>query len=690
MKKALKKIFLFTIFGISFFISSDRIEFLVSERYQDLSTEIFRTISSHHYTQKIDSENFNALYIDALLEELDPSKNLFLNHEVKYFKHKSTNLNEGNKNFDINLAYIILNSYFNRLIEVSRYQIQLLEENNFDLFTDEHIDIFAEDNEYASTSSELKDRWRKTTKNDFIVSILANDDQDEILNNLKKRYERRIKRVLQRNDEDIFLLAINIMTRQFDPHSTYLSPYNAEDFEIDMSLKLGGIGALLSNSATEDFAIIVSLVPGGPAEKNNELKPNDKIVKVKQHNEDTFQDVTGWRIDEVVQKVRGEPQTTVTLEIIPGDAEDNSIRKIVEIEREIVELEERAAKSKIYSLNKNGKIYKIGIINLPSFYLDFDAWQSRDPNYTSSSRDVRNILEEFKIQSVDAVLVDLRNNSGGALTEANKLTGLFTSAGATLQIKESNGNIIPLGDRRVSQVWSKPMAVLVNRYSASASEIFAGAIQDYQRGLIIGQRTFGKGTVQRLDNLSEGQLKITESKFYRVSGDSTQSKGIDPDIILPSTWDIETIGESSLPTHLPWDQIKPTRYRTFSEDSNVINKTIAAFEKRLLTDPNLIYLQDIRARYDQNQKKMTLSLNIEVRRFEQEEREKWLLEVENKRRASLGLELFDNYESMNEFNDNFDPEEIDTIRDYSLLQGIEIISDYVDMETNFPEWSNAL
>jgi len=536
---------------------------------------------------------------------------------------------------------------------------------------------------------ELKERWRKTTKNDFIVSVLAKDDEDEIISNLTNRYERRIKRVLQRKDEDIFLLAINIMTRQFDPHSTYLSPYNAEDFEIDMSLKLGGIGALLSNSATEDYAIIVSLVPGGPAEKNGELEPNDKIVKIKQQNEDIFEDVTGWRIDEVVQKVRGEPQTFVTLEIIPGDAEDNSVRKIIEIEREIVELEERAAKSKIYSLNKNGSEYKIGIIDLPSFYLDFEAWQARDPNYKSSSKDVKNILDEFKKQSVDAVLVDLRNNSGGALTEANKLTGLFTSAGATLQIKESNGNIIPWGDARVRQDWSKPMAVLVNRYSASASEIFAGAIQDYQRGLVIGQRTFGKGTVQRLDNLSEGQLKITESKFYRVSGDSTQSRGIDPDIVLPSTWDIETVGESSLPTHLPWDKIKPTRYRTFTEDSIAIEKTIVAFEERLSTDPNLIYLKDVRSRYDQNKNKMELSLNIDERRSEQEERKQWLLEVENKRRSSLGMEIFKDYESMDEFNDNFDAEDIDTIRDYSLLQGIEIIGDYIDSESNFLSWRNT-
>ena len=689
MNKITKNLFLLAFFGISLFASSEKVDFSISEKYQDLSSEIFKNISSHHYTREIDKESFNDLYIDALLEELDGNKNLFLSYEIKSFKRKSSNYKKNRENFDINLAYEILNTYFNSVIEISEYQIKLAKKDSFDLSIDEGIDIFYDDNEYASTMLELKERWRKTTKNDFIVSVLAKDDENEIISNLTNRYERRIKRVLQRKDEDIFLLAINIMTRQFDPHSTYLSPYNAEDFEIDMSLKLGGIGALLSNSATEDYAIIVSLVPGGPAEKNGELEPNDKIVKIKQQNEDIFEDVTGWRIDEVVQKVRGEPQTFVTLEIIPGDAEDNSVRKIVEIEREIVELEERAAKSKIYSLNKNGSEYKIGIIDLPSFYLDFEAWQARDPNYKSSSKDVKNILDEFKKQSVDAVLVDLRNNSGGALTEANKLTGLFTSAGATLQIKESNGNIIPWGDARVRQAWSKPMAVLVNRYSASASEIFAGAIQDYQRGLVIGQRTFGKGTVQRLDNLSEGQLKITESKFYRVSGDSTQSRGIDPDIVLPSTWDIETVGESSLPTHLPWDKIKPTRYRTFTEDSIAIEKTIVAFKERLSTDPNLIYLKDVRSRYDQNKNKMELSLNIDERRSEQEERKQWLLEVENKRRSSLGIEIFKDYESMDEFNDNFDPEDIDTIRDYSLIQGIEIIGDYIDSESNFLSWRNT-
>ena len=261
MNKITKNLFLLAFFGISLFASSEKVDFSISEKYQDLSSEIFKNISSHHYTREIDKESFNDLYIDALLEELDGNKNLFLSYEIKSFKRKSSSYKKNRENFDINLAYEILNTYFNRVIEISEYQIKLAKKDNFDLSIDEAVDIFYDDNEYAPTMHELKERWRKTTKNDFIVSVLAKDDEDEILSNLINRYERRIKRVLQRKDEDIFLLAINIMTRQFDPHSTYLSPYNAEDFEIDMSLKLGGIGALLSNSVTEDYAIIVSLVP---------------------------------------------------------------------------------------------------------------------------------------------------------------------------------------------------------------------------------------------------------------------------------------------------------------------------------------------------------------------------------------------------------------------------------------------
>ena len=668
MKKITKNLFLLSFFGISLFASSEKVDFSVSEKYQDLSSEIFKNISSHHYTREIDKESFNELYIGALLEELDGNKNLFLNYEIKSFKRKSSNYKKNSENFDINLAYEILNTYFNRVIEVSEYQIKLAQKDSFDLSIYEGIDIFYDDNEYASTMLELKERWRKTTKNDFIVSVLAKDDEDEIISNLTNRYERRIKRVLQRKDEDIFLLAINIMTRQFDPHSTYLSPYNAEDFEIDMSLKLGGIGALLSNSATEDYAIIVSLVPGGPAEKNGELEPNDKIVKIKQQNEDIFEDVTGWRIDEVVQKVRGEPQTLVTLEIIPGDAEDNSVRKIVEIEREIVELEERAAKSKIYSLNKNGSEYKIGIIDLPSFYLDFEAWQARDPNYKSSSKDVKNILEDFKKQSVDAVLVDLRNNSGGALTEANKLTGLFTSAGATLQIKESNGNIIPWGDARVRQAWSKPMAVLVNRYSASASEIFAGAIQDYNRGIIAGQKTFGKGSVQRFLRTLDGQIKLTDSLYYRISGEPTQIFGVDPLLEFPSLTDEEDYGEGEYDNALAPSSISKAVYFKFQDNWN--QNVFKQHENRLNASSYYKKLLEIK---NDTKANVNLSLNLQKRTNLKEINEQNTLELVNYRRELGNLETFSSYDEYLESNST---EEF--VIDAEIDQSLSIVMDLLN------------
>ena len=577
--------------------------------------------------------------------------------------------------FNLEDAYKIINIYFNRLLEVSDYQSQFIMTGSFDFTLDENLDIYPDDNVYPKTRHELKQRWRKTTKNDFLISLLADTEEDNIKDSLLSRYSNRSKRILQRNDEDVFSLAMNTLTNQFDPHSSYMSPYNAEDFEIDMSLKLGGIGALLSTK--DDYAIIVSLVPGGPAELSGELNEEDRIVKIRQENEEVFTDVTGWRIDEIVRNIRGEPQSKVELEIIPADSEDDTERKNVLITREIVELKEREAKSKIVNISRENKDYKIGIIDLPSFYIDFQAWQEKDPNYKSSSKDVKKILSQFNADDVDAVILDLRNNSGGALSEANKLTALFNAPGVALQIKEATGNVFPWGDGRVQQIWKKPMAVLVNRYSASASEIFAGAIQDYQRGLVIGQRTFGKGTVQRIENLSVGQMKITESKFYRITGDSTQSKGIEPDILLPTTRNLEDVGESALPTHLPWDKVKPTRYRMFPLDKNLLEVTKRNNLVRMQSDPNLIYLQDVRKRFDTQNEKKNLSLVLNVRQQEQLERKEWYLTVENKRRSALGLASFETYEDLEAFNDTLELDDINTQSDYLLLESIEIISDFV-------------
>ena len=465
------------------------------------------------------------------------------------------------------------------------------------------------------------------------------------------------------------------MSNQFDPHSTYLSPRSAEDFDVNMSLKLNGIGALLG--IEDDYTKIISLVPGGPAEKSGKINPEDRITKIRQIGTDNYQDVIGWRIDEVVDLIRGEAGTEVEIEFISFDSSSDST-KLVTLKREEIKLEDRAAKSEIININNN----KIGIIDLPSFYIDFNEYQNRVKDYRSSSNDVKKILNDFNASNVDAVILDLRNNGGGALIEANKIIGLFVSSGPTVQVKQSRGYIQPYGASRAVQVWDKPMLVLVNRYSASASEIVAGAIQDYKRGFVVGQRTFGKGTVQSLESLSEGQIKITESKYYRINGMSTQNKGVIPDIELPVTWDIESVGESSYPTAMEWDVIRPYRHKKFQINPDLIEKVIANYEFRLSEEPNLNYLKKVRDRYDLNKNKKKLSLNLEDRKTQKELRKDWFLGIENERRLKVGLEEFISYKEMEEFNESDTSIEnnINLIDDYQLIESTNIINDFIDLE----------
>ena len=318
---------------------------------------------------------------------------------------------------------------------------------------------------------------------------------------------------------------------------------------------------------------------------------------------------------------------------------------------------------------------------MPSFYIDFNAYQNRDSDYRSSSSDVEDILLDFNDKDVDAVILDLRNNGGGALIEANKIVGLFVSSGPTVQVKHKTGYIQPYGASKAKQAWQKPMAVLVNRYSASASEIVAGAIQDYKRGIVLGQRTFGKGTVQSLDSISKGQVKITESKYYRVDGSSTQNKGVMPDIELLSTWDIESVGESSYPTALEWDTVRPYRHKKFDFDADKIIKIKNLYSQRLSTSPNLEYLGAVRDRYFINKDKKLLSLNLDIRRSEMEARKEWLLQIENKRREGLGLKTFVNYEDLsanNKIDENIN-NDIDFKKDYLLIESANIVNDYLNL-----------
>ena len=610
----------------------------------NLSKEVFKKLKKEHYIKNFVKDDFNNKYIDALIERLDENKLYFLESEIKNFKEESSQYS--GKFFDIDLAYLIINLYFERLVDFSEFQIKLIEKDSFDFTKDEFIDIYYEDNQWSSSEDLLKNVWRNETKNDLLVALMSETLSDDPNKVLLKRYKNRIRRIQQQKEEDIFSIAINTLSNQFDPHSSYLSPRSAEDFDMNMSLKLEGIGALLG--ADDDYTKIVSLVPGGPAEKSGEILPEDKITRIRQIDAEDkeYVDVVGWRIDEVVDLIRGESGTQVEIEFISSDSAD-STRKLVTLTREEIKLEDRAAKSKIIETKEGNKI---GIIDLPSFYIDFNAYQNRDSDYRSSSNDVEDILKNFNIEGVDAVILDLRNNGGGALIEANKIVGLFVSSGPTVQVKHKAGYIQPYGSSKAKQAWQKPMAVLVNRYSASASEIVAGAIQDYQRGIVLGQRTFGKGTVQSLESISKGQIKITESKYYRIDGSSTQNKGVLPDIELLSTWDIETVGESSYPTALEWDTVRPYRHKKFDFDADKVFEIKNLYSQRLTTSPNLKYLGEVRDRYYLNKDKKLLSLNLETRKSEKEARKDWLLQIENKRREGLGLEIFSTYEDLDENN----------------------------------------
>ena len=645
----------------------------------NLANEIYTKISKEHFFQDQALVKINPKLGKALIKQLDSQKIYFTKNEILYFSNK---FSSASANVEISTSYELINLYFNRLIEATNYQIKVVQKKDFDFSKVEEIFIDNDLQEFRNTNIEIRKIWKKLAKNDVLTSMLTDKTEDEATELIAKRYKNRLRRISQRNEEDIFSIVMNGLTGLFDPHSSYMSPKSAEDFEMTMSLNLEGIGALLTTE--DDYPIIVSVVPGGPAEKSGKIDPDDKIVKVKQIQEveSDSVDVVGWRIDEVVQLIRGEAGTQLELEIIPAKTEDLSDRKWVLLTREEVKLEEQAAKYLIIDMPQIEGNFKIGVINLPAFYIDFNAWRDRDPDFRSSSRDVEDILNKFNLEGVDALIVDLRGNSGGSLYEANKLTGLFVSSGPTLQVKESNGNIKPWGDSRARQVWKKPMAVMIDRYSASASEIFAGAIQDYQRGLIIGHQTFGKGTVQQLDGLTSGQLKLTESKFYRVTGSGMQNKGVEPDITLPATWDITESGESSLETALPWDRIRPTPFKKFSFDSGVLKQLRVAHEKRMLVSPDLQYILDIRERYDEQREKISLSINIDTRKSQKKDRQHWALETENKRRAANNLEIFKTFEDLDEFNKNKEDIDIDLQNDYLLKEGTLILSDYIFLNKN--------
>lgn len=610
-----------------------------TDKQRETIIEMVEQLEERHYAKLSYDDNLSSLHLDSYLDDLDRNKMFFTAADIAEFERFRNVMDDQLPKGKLDAGFVVFNRFQQRLEGRLNKLIDSLDSAvvAMDFSRKESYDLDVEGREWARTKEELDDRWRKQLKNEVLRLKLADKTTDEIAPTLKKRYANQLKRVKQYNSQDVFQIYANALTQLYDPHTNYLSPRRSENFNINMSLSLEGIGAVLQ--IEEEFTKVARLIAKGPADKQGELHASDRIVAVGQGLEGELEDVIGWRLDEVVELIRGPKDTTVRLEVIPAKSKTTDQRKVITIVRNKVKLEEQSAQKEILEIPNGGETIKVGVIDIPAFYIDFDAFRRGDKDYKSTTRDVRKLLEELKADNVDGIVVDLRNNGGGSLQEANELTGLFIESGPTVQIRNSTRRVFRDGKRMRSSYYEGPLVVLVNRLSASASEIFAGAIQDYERGIIAGDRSFGKGTVQSLIRLSEGQLKVTESKFYRISGESTQHRGVVPDVVFPSLYDTEQIGESSLKHALNWDQINPIRHRRYDDLSSVLPAVNTQFLKRSGHNPDFVFLQDQIALAQKTRELKVLPLQEEARKDLKKSQETKALSIENKRRRAKGEEL---------------------------------------------------
>ena len=638
-----------------------------------LAKEVITILENDHFLKK----GFDSIQNEAFelyLERLDPNKNIFLANEIQKFKEDIKNKLDIKDNLEI--AYLAFKTYAERY--QMRFDIQIEFLNNIsdqDIRSSKRIVRDRSKADSLNVIEELRTLWKDLILNDVIQLMLSGNSLEDSAEKTLKRIKNQLNYFKQTRNEDVFNIYINSISSIYGPHTSYMSPKNSEDFDINMSLSLEGIGALLSPDGP--YTSISSLIPGGPAEKSGLLKPKDKIIGVGQDDDKEIVDVVGWRLDDVVELIRGPKNSKVRLEIIPGTSLDDSETKEIEIIRSLVKLEDQAAEKKVINVERGYKTFKIGVIELPAFYFDFEAYQKRDYSYRSSSKDVKKLLRELNNDDIEGLILDLRNNGGGSLYEANALAHLFIGRGTTVQVKDSKGNIQGLGERWGYQFFDKPLLVLVNKFSASASEILAGAIQDYNRGIIVGTDTFGKGTVQRVDMLSAGQLKFTESKFYRVSGSSTQNKGVNPDIKIPASFDIDEIGESKLDRALEHDSIPTAYYRNFNRVGSYIDLLKEKSNERI---SNSLFFQSIDTRKEWRKANdiTFLDLHIDKRKKVKEGIENFVLLEENELRRMLELPTYENYQDFLDRDE--DPDSLNI--DFNVLdEAANILSDLIEVNS---------
>ena len=597
--------------------------------------QIMSNLLRGHYERKRLNNDLSSEVLNTLLDDLDGTHSYFLASDIEEFEQFRNHLDEALSRGDMKPAFYIYNRFQQRVSERLSFMLNELEKKakDYDFKSKEVLELDREETPWASTRAELDQLWRKRLKNSMLNLRLAGKEDEDILELLTKRYQNQLNRVHQSRPVDAYQTFMNAVTRTFDPHTQYFSPRNSENFNINMSLSLQGIGAVLQTE--DEHTKVVRLVPGGPASKAGNLEPEDKIIGVAQGDEEMV-DVIGWRLDEVVDLIRGPKSSTVRLEILSG-AVATAEPKTIAIVRDEVKLEEQSAQKEVIEIQDGKDTRRIGVIDIPTFYIDFEGRMNNLPDYRSTTRDVRRLVNELLDEKIDGLIIDLRSNGGGSLEEAINLTGLFIPTGPVVQVRGARGDVDVLRDRDPEVLYAGPMTVLVNRLSASASEIFAGAIQDYGRGLVIGGQTFGKGTVQSLRPLTEGQLKITQAKFYRVSGDSTQNQGVIPDIMFPSLFDKDKIGESALEKALPWDTIKPARETKSNPVRSKLSRLKELHEERINDNPDFIFVREQKALVSEMRDKTQVSLNEEERKAEREENDRRRLALENKRRKAKGM-----------------------------------------------------
>ena len=642
---------------------------------------ILKVINEYHYKKHLLDDEMSWAILSRYLEVLDPNKSFFTQGDIDRFNVIGDRLDDDLKDARLDSAFSIFRVYRQRIDERIEYALKLLD-RDYDFTINETYRFDRQKSPWTADTAELNELWRKKVKSDILSLKLKDKPLDEIKSTLQKRYTGIQRRTRQMDSDDVFQVFINSYTLSLEPHTSYMSPRVSENFDISMRLSLEGIGAVLKNE--NEYTVVQRTVVGGPAALSGQINPGDRIVGVGQDAEGEMEDVIGWRLQDVVDLIRGAKGTTVRLQLLPEDEGSTGRSKLVTLVRNEIKLEDQAAKKfVIKDLGGMGNI-RIGVIDIPAFYRDFQGYSKGDKDFTSTTRDVRRLIRELEEEGVDGIVIDLRENGGGSLVEATELTGLFIPSGPVVQVKNASGDLDIENDPDPDQVYTGPLAVLVDRHSASASEIFAGAIQDYHRGIIIGEPTFGKGTVQTLVDLGRfvrygeknlGRLRLTMAQFFRVNGGSTQFKGVVPDIVYPSAVQSDDQGERSLDNSLPWAKIDAVNYK--AQGLGLLEPYRQMHQLRIKDDPGFIYLTQVEAMLKEVKAQDTVSLLEKDREIEWDQREKRRKAEKNRFLVAVGLDP--EPEDVDENKERTDPaaDQDDPVARIMLNEAAHILADYI-------------